>query len=192
MRVQHEGGDCRFMRRANETSEDMMGYIAQALVLLMAEKPFAKISVAEIAQRAGVNRATYYRHFQTKEDVVRYYYSRIMDEYRDRFRTLETPDYQLYLVVMFKTFTSYKEDLLAIHRAGQSWILRDAIEEAFGFSQLAESSPLQQQFKASYHIGGIFNNLLLWFDHDMAETPEQMTRIAMSFRPAEAMMLLGR
>ena len=72
-----------------------MGYVAQALVLLLGEKPYAKISVKEIAERAGVNRATYYRHFETKDDVVRHYYARIMDEYLDRFRALGNPDYRL-------------------------------------------------------------------------------------------------
>lgn len=190
-RVQQRGEKCRFMRRADETSEDMMGYVAQALVLLLGEKPYAKISVKEIAERAGVNRATYYRHFETKDDVVRHYYARIMDEYLDRFRALGNPDYRLYLTVMFTTFSEHADGLLAIHRAGLSWALRDALEEAFGFEEVARSAPRDQQFKVSYHIGGIFNNLLLWFEHGMDETPREMAAIAMSYRPADPMMLFN-
>ncbi len=77
--------------------------------------------------------ACIYRHFQTKEDVVRYYYARIMDEHLERFRSLGNPDYRLYLTVMFKTYAEHREDFLAIHRQGQPWMLRDAIEEASAF-----------------------------------------------------------
>lgn len=85
--------------------------------------------------------ACIYRHFQTKEDVVRYYYARIMDEHFERFRSLGNPDYRLYLTVMFKTYAEHREDFLAIHRQGQSWMLRDAIEEAFGFSEMVTCDP---------------------------------------------------
>lgn len=179
------------MRRANETSEDMMDFIAQALVKLMAKQPYEKITVRAIVQRAGVNRATYYRHFTSKEDVIRYYLSGIMAEYLERFGQLCTDDYRLYLLVMFETFARHRDALLAIHSCGQSWMLRSVLEDAFSFDRLVASASEAQQFKASYHIGGIFNNLMLWLDRDMQETPEDMTRIALSFKPAAAMMLVN-
>lgn len=32
--------------------------------------------------------------------------------------------------------------------------------------------------------------MMLWFEHNMEETPEEMVKIAMSYRPAGAMTLL--
>ena len=111
-------------------------------------------------------------------------------ELLERFRSFGNSDYRLYLTVMFKTYVEHREDFLAIHRQGQSWMLRDAIEEAFGFSEMVAHATQGQQFKVSYHIGGIFNNMMLWFEHNMEETPEEMVKIAMSYRPAGAMILL--
>lgn len=111
-------------------------------------------------------------------------------ELLERFRSFGNSDYRLYLTVMFKTYAEHREDFLAIHRQGQSWMLRDAIEEAFGFSEMVTHATQGQQFKVSYHIGGIFNNMMLWFEHNIEETPEEMVKIAMSYRPAGAMMLL--
>ena len=49
-------------------------YIEQALFKLMDECEFEKISVTDVAAKAGVGRATFYRYFKRKEDVIVYYF----------------------------------------------------------------------------------------------------------------------
>ena len=51
-------------------------YIVQALFKLMAEYEYEKISVIDIANKAGVSRATFYRNFKRKEDIIIYYFNR--------------------------------------------------------------------------------------------------------------------
>ena len=41
-----------------------------AMLELLAEKAFDQILITEIAQRAGVGYATFFRHYQTKDDVL--------------------------------------------------------------------------------------------------------------------------
>ena len=45
-------------------------FISQALLALMREKPYEKISVQDISRRAYVSRTTFYNHFQDKTDVL--------------------------------------------------------------------------------------------------------------------------
>lgn len=58
------------MRRKNLDHNLIQGYIEEALFKLMENKDFVKISVGEIAEVAGVHRATFYRHFSSKEGFV--------------------------------------------------------------------------------------------------------------------------
>jgi AcrR family transcriptional regulator len=44
--------------------------IGQAFTELIAQKGFQAVSVQDIAERAGVNRATFYAHFQDKYDLL--------------------------------------------------------------------------------------------------------------------------
>ena len=53
----------------------MMEYITDALLLLMKHKNFNDITIGEITKKAGVNRSTYYRHFSTKESIIKFYFS---------------------------------------------------------------------------------------------------------------------
>src|SRR6476660_467523 len=47
--------------------------LIQALIELTIEKGFAAITVQEIADRAMVNRATFYRHYRDKHDLLEAY-----------------------------------------------------------------------------------------------------------------------
>lgn len=45
--------------------------IKEALLRLLKEKPLDKIKVNELCAESGVNRATFYRHYETLRDVLR-------------------------------------------------------------------------------------------------------------------------
>lgn len=177
------------MRRKNITGDMMMDYMAQALLLLMRNMPYDRITVGDITKKAGVNRSTYYRHFETKEAIVRYYYNGVMQECSAAFRQKNSMDFRLYMKTRFETLYTHKEDLLNLHKAGLSYLMLDVLMERFRFDELEKNSSVDEQFKTSYHLGGIYNNMLLWFSHEMAESPEQMTTIAMSYRPEQSLRL---
>ena len=44
--------------------------LAAALKELMEQKPFSKINVAEICEKCGMNRKSFYYHFKDKYDLV--------------------------------------------------------------------------------------------------------------------------
>ncbi|GCE28331.1 TetR family transcriptional regulator [Dictyobacter alpinus] len=45
-------------------------FLQEAMIELIAEKGFEAITVGDIAERAMINRATFYRHYQDKYDLV--------------------------------------------------------------------------------------------------------------------------
>lgn len=50
----------------------MKDFLAESLELLMREKPFEKITIKQICDRAGVIRATFYNHFEDKYAALDY------------------------------------------------------------------------------------------------------------------------
>lgn len=55
--------------RNDELNKLTMESITQALVLLLESKPYEKISVTDICNKAGVSRNAFYKNFGTKENV---------------------------------------------------------------------------------------------------------------------------
>ncbi len=53
--------------------------ILDALIELTIQKGFSNVTVRDIAQHAGINRATFYRHYQDKFDLIDRYYQAVYD-----------------------------------------------------------------------------------------------------------------
>lgn len=75
-----DGMDLRKERTLKSLSESMLG--------LMTEKRYKDITVAELCDRAMVRRATFYRHFSDKDDLLRF----VVRSYRERIRQNVDPD----------------------------------------------------------------------------------------------------
>lgn len=59
------------LRLSNQESNRITRECLQtALVLLMSEKPFEKITVTELVKRSGVSRTAFYRNYTSKEDIL--------------------------------------------------------------------------------------------------------------------------
>ena len=90
--------------------------IVQSLLLLLQDKALDEISVKEIVEKAGVNRSTYYRHFSTKQDVVRHFYQLRLDEYLSSVSTNISA--RAYFTGMFESFLRYKKELILLDQRG--------------------------------------------------------------------------
>ncbi len=179
------------MRRKNLTGERIMSYITQALLILMKNEPYEKITISEIAKKAGVDRTTYYRHFSSKVEILSKYLDSIMQEFLDTYKKSGSTDFTQYILTIFRTIYLHKDNLLLIHRSEQSYLLLNVLSKRFFFDEFMKNAAVEKQYEVSYTIGGIYNNCILWFSRGMKETPEQMSEIALSFKTEESLTMLN-
>lgn len=170
-----------FMRRKNTTSEMMKLYIIESLLLLLEHKDFQSITISEITVKAGVNRSTYYRHFKSKEEIVFCFLDGIMEAYLEQCKT-KKQTLEPYLREMFSFFLSYKKELLLLYHNGLSLILLDVLNKHFS-EVITSDMPLVEQYRAIYHIGGIFNHFIFWFSRDMKDAPDELINAALKILP---------
>lgn len=72
-------------RGSNPTALQSQSMIIQALLALMQEESFAKITVKAICSRAMVSRQTFYSLFDSKEEVIGLHLDKLFEIYRERF-----------------------------------------------------------------------------------------------------------
>lgn len=178
------------MRRKNTTSEMMKDYIADSLLILLRNKAYDSITISEITMKAGVNRSTYYRNFETKEDIIKYYFTKIINEYLDTLDEKEVISIRVYLTEIFAAFQNYRQPLLLIYHRGVSYHFLDALNKTFTLE--TDSHTFQELLSVSYHTGGIFNSFQLWFSDEMRKSPAEMAQDVMSILPQNFTPMLIR
>ncbi|MBR2417152.1 MAG: TetR/AcrR family transcriptional regulator [Clostridia bacterium] len=60
------------MKKTDARIRRTYSYLMNAMIELAKEKDFENLSVSEICDRAGVHRATFYKHFDDKLEFIRY------------------------------------------------------------------------------------------------------------------------
>ena len=97
-------------------------HILSALLELMHTQDFVSISIQALVDAAGVGRASFYRNFASKEDVLQQESVRLTNEWKTNFDH-EHPDGtpgqdNLWLVSLLDFYKDHAEFYLALYHAG--------------------------------------------------------------------------
>lgn len=157
-------------------------YIVEALLKLMKQKPFNEINISELVKKAGIGRSTFYRHFNDKEAVIKYYLSNISRQFRNDFNYIPrcSEDYYDLIMKVLQQWKDYREFLTTICNSHLDGLLIDFMNEEFvtlfeqGFS--AENSLLPYAY-----CGAIYNVNLQWLKSDFAESIEKVAEALFVF-----------
>lgn len=169
------------MRRKSITSEMMKSYIADSLLILMETNDFQNITVGEIVKKAGVNRSTYYRHFDKKEDVILYFLDNISKDILE-WENGKKLDFKEHLIKVYEHYYKHKKQMLTIYNSGLSTLFLDILKKYLGADEHKDKQ-ISVQYDIAFHIGGTFNHFLLWFSRDMIDTPEVMAKYTLDVLP---------
>lgn len=163
------------MGRGTKTTEFLKECLSDALIQLMREKPFEKISIQEISDRSGVGRATWFRNYKGKNEAITFKliasWNRWSDEHnisvRDRF-TLKNA----------KDFFEFNYDIRNIVQTIYSSHMQSAVYDAFYQVMKPQcGANAKECYQARFYSFGLFGLLDEWVKRDFKETPDEMVRI---------------
>lgn len=163
------------MRRKNATTDYLKECIADALIELMQTKPFDKITIEEITELAKVGRATYFRNFTSKSDVISFKIIRLWNSWAEEHNLNEESKYHLTISEPFFNFNYSIKDLhKIIYQANQQAAVYDAFQKIIVPPSNADAIELYRNRFLSY---GFFGLLDEWIRRDYCEPPELMAQI---------------
>jgi len=153
-------------------------YIVQALFKLMSAYEYEKISVTDIAEKAGVGRATFYRYFKRKEDVIVYYFDHYKKEFifGQRFYPRCKEDYVQVVTNVLTLFRQNKEPIRLLRRARLEYIYLDYLNKNFKrkFEEDNQDTSLYQSY---LYAGMLFNVSMAWLDNDCREEIQGLAKM---------------
>jgi len=156
----------------NHESGDLIEeYIITALLKLMEEKPYEDISVTDIAKRAGVVRVTYYRHFNSKADVLLRYFKREVVNFQKQlqFKPRTKEDYYELFFMLFSLFKEHKKMFKSLVAAHVEHIYLDYLNESM--KNIYEFNvDNKTEYDAYFYVGALYNISMQWLKNDCADS----------------------
>lgn len=154
--------------------------IAEALFLLMKEKPYQEITITDICAKAGVARTTYYRNFSSKADIISGTLHGITDEYIARMRQMphnsRYTDYDSILTA-FRALRLYSEWIDRMVEANiTDMILSALIRFEFEIEPLPEGDYAERMLREAY-AGALSTVFIMWVRDGMTVPTETVARL---------------
>ena len=166
-------------KRSKRTRE----WLLKTLLELIEQKDYSKISITELTEKADIARQTFYRNYNSMDDILLNKMDEILDEYLIKVQTnLETNNdpYWDFEVNQLVNIWQRNEALFkALHKAGLSFQVLEKLSEFFTqFHMKAQN--LQElddkhQYLVYYLAGGVYMVLNKWFENKMDFPIELLT-----------------
>ncbi len=146
-------------------------YIRAAMLQLMRNKSYHDISITEICERAGVSRMSFYRHFDSRLEILREHAKQITDEFlRTSGITARHWSRKEFFVLLFTHLQRQKDVALLLSRDDLLFIIKDEMDRVFQLSYAG----VYNDYRAYYISGGLYNVFLRWLQTGCRETPEEI------------------
>ena len=144
--------------------------IQLALMKLMGQRPFNSITISEITKCANVSRVSFYRNFNSKEDVINDACKTINERIKTALFNYKDNYHDFYLA-FFKIVKDNKEEMQILLDANIAFPPSSIINEIF-------NSHTKKDYYNLIAKENAFSSILIaWFKGGMQESPEEMAII---------------
>lgn len=145
--------------------------LTDALFTLMSKKDFNEITITELSKKAGVSRLSFYRNYNSKENIItQYLYEKAIKWWEEQIKDKSSD----VILGMFNHFYSEKDKLDIIYKAGLSHLLYQNILDCSGPKDDMNNNVA---YTNGWISGGIFGFLDEWIKRGFKEPPKELATI---------------
>ena len=161
--------------------------ITEALFALMKKHPYSEITVKQIILEARLARKTFYRNFESKDDVLLSHIRGIFREYFDIVNEARSN----VLTTVFAFADKHRELLLLLDKNSMLHVPLQVINETAPLlhnTLITERNPfaklfegLDSEYLMALNIGAVWNVIALWIHRGASDGPEFLRRTLESY-----------
>lgn len=156
----------------------VMEQLTDAMLDLLKEKNINDISISELVNKAQVGRASFYRNYTCKEDILKNYLDKIFEEWTgDRQEnTNDLLSEQLRRMILhFEKNRSFYE---LLNQRGLIYLLKDTIISKLGLNPEDKKSEAYMKAFVAYALYGWIET---WFQRGMKESANEIGELFKMF-----------
>lgn len=166
--------------------------IEQCFLELLREKPVAKITVTELCEKAQINRATFYKHYQDVPQLLEKLENDLFDQIRDMFRAQAENMESMLMDMMRYTKREWERFMALGSDNGDPNLMTKTFllcyENAYPIVEqnMPNLSETQRQMVFQFMSQGSGGILTWWIKDGMLEAPEAVVKMIMKLCIAAA------
>lgn len=168
------------MTHQEKQKEQSKEWIADAFFAQLQKKNYEDITVSEIVKKADLSRRTFYRIFDSKQDIITCLLDRIMPDYIEELKTLPEKKRDYLAIATVNFVNRHLELFRCLERNHLDYLIIDYFDQHFvsGYKEIWE-----QSFSDNEEVERIFlmtisvehyNIIRLWLELCDTKTPEEM------------------
>lgn len=162
--------------------------ITDALLELMLEEDFNRITITQITKRGQVDRKTFYRNFESKEDILLEYCDQLANDFIERIKNSEALNCYKVGLLYFEFWLENLDFLKLLAHQHLLWFFsckfNKRVPDIFKvISIVANYQDIDEDFyeyQLYYISGGIWSLLLKWIEDGAKKSPHEMAIIFQS------------
>ena len=153
--------------------------LENAFTALLEERPLSKITVADIASKAGVNRHTFYYHFRNIDDMIVY----SVKDTVDRFYGEESDNDEFDGFFSFLEYIYHNRQHIysIMHSSSRDCFMRAFCDSIYlAVAKIADSKQIkasERDYVVRFYVHGLSGIFSDWIDGGMEDSPERVAEI---------------
>ncbi len=141
--------------------------LTRTLLKLLNKKTIDGISVSELTTKAGIGRVSFYRNYNSIQEILEQESDRLMAESEKLPKVEGEPSYFSFFDFLIENKSFY----LTLHRAGLSNIIKESIVKT---AQITPEDPNLQAYLKAFWAYGLYGWICEWMDRGMQESSEEI------------------
>lgn len=171
------------MERENQRVVITKRMLKESILKILKEKELDSISVAELCREAGVNRATFYRHYEIPKDVVIEIQRDLYKELKQQINIPKSPEDIHTVIEKLCLFFNERRELIRIFIRNNSDVdiinfmneIYGEVTKEYGRTDLLNRLSQEDiQFLTLYNVGGSYFVFKNWIMGSIRKSPQEM------------------
>lgn len=153
--------------------------ILNTLLRMMKEQDFDSIVISDLTKQAGVGRASFYRNYADKKDVLIQEAERLHKEWKEQFESEEHTEAIEFLISLLNFYKAHSDFYLSLYDAGLTSIIEESIVHE---EEITDDMPNGIAYLKSSLAYMVYGWVIAWMKRGMQESG---TELALMFEQAE-------
>ncbi len=149
----------------------VLEHLTDSLLALLADKPINDNSISELCDAAGVGRTSFYRNFETKEDILKAHITFLFHGWMDELA--KNPGLPLDRVVyqVFSHLEGNRDFYGLLYKRGLTYLLKDILLDLCGFNP---EQDVVSAYSSAYVAFFLYGWIEVWLRRGMRETAAEL------------------